>query len=46
LTVRTEDHALEYADFEGNIPEGEYGASTVIVWEKGVCENMRSKGNK
>jgi DNA ligase D-like protein (predicted 3'-phosphoesterase) len=46
LAVRTEDHPLEYADFEGNIPEGEYGAGTVIVWDKGVYENASIKADE
>jgi DNA ligase D-like protein (predicted 3'-phosphoesterase) len=35
LAIRTEDHPLGYADFEGKIPEDQYGGGTVIVWDTG-----------
>jgi bifunctional non-homologous end joining protein LigD len=38
LAVRTEDHPLDYADFEGIIPKGEYGGGTVVVWDRGTWE--------
>ncbi|OGD48825.1 DNA ligase [Candidatus Bathyarchaeota archaeon RBG_16_57_9] len=41
LAVPTEDHPMAYAGFEGVIPEGNYGAGTVIVWDRGTFANLK-----
>lgn len=46
LAINVEDHSLEYADFEGKIPEGEYGAGEVLIWDKGKYELIERSENK
>jgi DNA ligase D-like protein (predicted 3'-phosphoesterase) len=43
LAVPTEDHPLGYADFEGMIPEGEYGGGTMIIWDRGTYRNLKEE---
>ncbi len=43
LAVRTEDHPMSYADFEGTIPKGEYGGGTVMLWDRGTWAPVEGK---
>ena len=46
LAVRTEDHPLAYAEFEGSIPKGEYGGGTVMMWDRGTWAPVPGKSWK
>jgi len=46
LAVRTEDHPMSYADFEGVIPKGEYGGGTVMLWDRGTWAPIEGKSAK
>ncbi|WP_062766723.1 DNA ligase D [Sphingopyxis terrae] len=46
LAVRTEDHPMAYADFEGVIPKGEYGGGSVMLWDRGTWAPVAGKSAK
>jgi DNA ligase D-like protein (predicted 3'-phosphoesterase) len=46
LAIPTKDHSLEYADFEGEIPKGHYGAGTVKIWDRGTFEPLEVDDEK
>jgi DNA ligase D-like protein (predicted 3'-phosphoesterase) len=43
LAMPTEDHPLEYREFEGVVPPGQYGSGTVIVWDEGTYSNLSER---
>ncbi|MEA2254671.1 MAG: bifunctional non-ous end joining protein LigD [Solirubrobacteraceae bacterium] len=46
LAVHTEDHPLQYIDFHGEIPRGEYGAGTMTIWDSGTYEELKWEPRK
>ena len=46
MAIESEDHDIKYANFEGSIPKGQYGAGTVEIWDKGIYENISKQDDK
>ncbi|MCD6403189.1 MAG: ATP-dependent DNA ligase [Candidatus Aenigmarchaeota archaeon] len=46
LAIMVEDHPLEYANFEGEIPPGQYGAGKVLIWDRGEYELLERSQDK
>ena len=46
LAIPTEDHPIEYADFEGTIPDDQYGDGTVMVWDAGTYKNLKEDDDR
>jgi len=46
LAIQVEDHSIDYMDFEGEIPEGMYGAGRVLIWDKGEYELLKKGRNE
>ncbi len=46
LAMPVEDHPLDYAEFEGVIPAGQYGAGAVVVWDRGSWDNLTERDGK
>ena len=46
LAIQVEDHTLDHIDYEGIIPEGSYGAGTVVIWDKGTYDLLDSEKDR
>jgi len=46
LAIRVKDHPLDYSNFQGDIPQGEYGAGKVVIWDKGVYRLVKFEPNE